>query len=69
MALRDSELLSPIEEELIDAALRAVLTPPRKEISQSSGDIELVVMTGTNAIEDGDVSSEEGEEPEDGGSS
>ena len=68
-ALRKSKLLSPVEEELIDAALRAVLTPARKEINQSSGDIELVVMTGTNGIEDGGVSSEDGGEPEDGGSS
>jgi hypothetical protein len=69
MALRESDLLSPVEEELIDAALRAVLTPPRKEINQSSGDIELVVMTGTNEIEGDGVSSEDGVEPEDGGSS
>jgi len=68
-ALRESELPTPAEEELIDAALDAVLTPARKEINQSSGDIELVVMTGTNGIEDGGVSSEDGEEPEDGGSS
>lgn len=75
MALLDSELLSPVEEELIYAALRAVLTPSVSEINQSPGDVEIVVMTGTNAIEDGSVSedggvsSEDGGEPEDGGSS
>jgi len=69
MALLDSELLSPLEEELIYAALRAVLTPSVSEINQSSGDVEIVVMTGTNGIEGGGVSSEDGGEPEDGGSS
>jgi hypothetical protein len=67
-ALRDySELLSRTEAGFIAAALRVATQGPREAIGESGGDYKIVRDTDTDAIEGGDVSSEEGEEPEDGG--
>jgi hypothetical protein len=69
-ALRRSTLLTPVEEELIDAALHTLIATPRKEIIQSTDRPEIVVVTDTDMPPDsGGVSSDEGEGPEDGGSS
>jgi hypothetical protein len=67
-ALRDySEILSRTEAGFIAAALRVATQGPREAIGESGGDYKIVRDTDTDAIEGGDVSSEEGEEPEDGG--
>jgi len=67
-ALRDySKLLSRTEAGFIAAALRVATEGPREAIGKSGGDYQIVRETDTDAIEGGDVSSEEGEDPEDGG--
>jgi hypothetical protein len=71
-ALRGSDLLTPADEEFIDAALRAAITTPRNEITemiQSAGRPEVVVMTGTEVTGGGVVQSKAGDEPKGGGSS
>lgn len=70
-ALRDySKELSRTEAGFIAAALRVATSGPRAALAKSGGDYEIVREADTDAIEEGDVSdvsSEEGEEPEDGG--
>jgi len=67
--LQDLKMPGPIEEGLIDAALRAVVEVPRRAISRSGEDVELVIATDPDIVGEGPVSSEEqkGEEREGNG--
>jgi hypothetical protein len=59
MALRDSEMLTPIEQEFVYAALDATIKIPRQAIAQSTEDVEVVVGPSTNVAEETLVFSEE----------
>ena len=60
-ALRDSRMLTVIDQGFVDAALMATIEIPRQAITQSAKDPEVVVDASANAAEEMLVSSEEGE--------
>jgi hypothetical protein len=61
-ALRDSELLTQVEQRFIDAALRAAIAIPRQEIVESTEAVNVIFEVEANAAEETPVPSEEGEE-------
>jgi len=63
-ALRDSKMLAPTEEEFVYAALRTAIEHPRKAITQSVSEVEVVVRTDSDITGGNPVSSEEGEQGE-----
>ena len=48
-ALRSSQMLSPAEEEQVDAALHAAIEGPRLAIRRRAGDVEVVASGGAGA--------------------
>ena len=48
-ALRDSKLLTLVEQGFIDAALRATIEIPRKAIDQSAGEVNVILEADANA--------------------
>lgn len=59
-ALRDSKMLTPVEQGFVYAALDATIKVPRQVIAQYAEDVEVVVEAGTNVAGETLVSSEEG---------
>jgi hypothetical protein len=59
-ALRDSKLLTLVEQGFIDAALRATIEIPRKAIDQSAGEVNVILEADANAAGETPVPSEEG---------
>jgi hypothetical protein len=59
MELRDSKMLTPIEQGFVYAALDVTIKFPRQAIAQSAGDVEVLVDPTTNAAGETLVSSEE----------
>jgi hypothetical protein len=60
-ALRDSELLTAVEQRFIDAALNVTIQIPRQAIAQAAGDVNVVLEAGANDGGETPVPSEEGE--------
>lgn len=57
-ALRDSTMLTPIEQEFIYAALRATIAVPQHVIAQSAEDTDVIIGTSANVAGETLVSSE-----------
>jgi hypothetical protein len=60
-ALRDSKMLSPIDQGFVYAALDATIEIPRQAIAQSAKDAEVIVNASANVAGETIVSSEEGD--------
>jgi hypothetical protein len=60
-ALRESKMLTAIDQGFVDAALRATIQIPREAIAESAEDPEVVVEASANASRETLVSSEEGD--------
>jgi hypothetical protein len=63
-ALRDSKMLTPIEQGFIYAALKVTVEIPRQAIAESAGDVDVVLEASANAAGETLVFSEEGERGE-----
>jgi hypothetical protein len=63
-ALRDSKMLTPIEQAFIYAALDVTIEVPRQAIAQSTKDVEVVLKASANVAGETLVSSKEGEQGE-----
>ena len=63
-ALRDSKMLTPIEQGFIYAALKVTVEIPRQAIAESAGDVDVVLEASANAVGGILVFSEEGERGE-----
>jgi hypothetical protein len=63
-ALRDSKLLTSVEQGFIDAALKATIEIPRQAIDQSAEDVNVVLEADANDGGETPVPSEEGEQGE-----
>ena len=60
-ALRDSKMLTLIDQGFVDVALMATIKIPRQAIARSAKDPEVVIDVSANAAEETLVSSEEGD--------
>jgi hypothetical protein len=63
-ALRDSELLTPVEQRFIDAALNATIEIARAAITRSGEDVQVIREADANAAAETTVPSEEGKHGE-----
>jgi hypothetical protein len=59
-ALRDSELLTDVEQGFIDAALKVTIEIPHQAIVQSAGEVKVILEADANAAGETPVPSEEG---------
>ncbi len=62
--LRESKLLTNVEQEFIDAALKVAVQDPHEAIAQAAGEVNVIVEVGANAAGETPVPSEEGEQGE-----
>lgn len=62
--LRESKLLTDVEQEFIDAALKVAVQIPRQAIAQAGQEVNVIVEVSPNAARETPVPSEEGERGE-----
>ena len=66
-ALRKSKLISPIEQEFVDAALNVAIKGPRQAIEHAADQVNVVLKASANVAGETLVPSEEGEHGEEAG--